>query len=166
MDLQEKKYSINSFAPVLKIIKEKGLKKVKGVSSVHYCGNHEGNGVEKFVEYPDRVEVHGWKEINGKFTPTENFSLKDKTEGINWLKKRGFKTASVVKMDHMDYGYKDGTIGLYTIDDFLHSIILSYPEGEHEAVEKEFGLENAKVITLPYNKILEKTGKLRTINLD
>lgn len=164
--LQEKKYQIDSFEPILKIIKKKDLKKLKEVTSVHYYGKHDGNDVEKFVEYPDRVEVHVWKEINGVFTPTEDFSLKNKDEGIAWLKKRGFTEANIVKMDYTEYAYKDGTIGLYTIDDFHHSIILNFPNGEHETVEKEFGLQNAEAIKVPYNKLLEKKGKLRSTNLD
>jgi hypothetical protein len=166
MSLQEKKYSIDSFDPVLAIIKEKGLIKTKEVTSVHYYGNHEGNDVEKFVEYHDRVEAHVWKEVDGKFTPTENFLLRDKNDGFNWLKKRGFTKANIVKMKYSEYGYKEGIIGLYTVDDFHKSIILSYPAGEHETIEKELGLENSEVITLPYNKLLEKMGKLRSINLD
>ncbi len=163
--LQEKKCQVESFDPILKLIKEKDLKKLKEVTSVHYYGKHEGNDVEKFVEYPDRVEVHVFKEIDGKFASTEDFKVKDKKEGIAWLKQRGFKEANIVKMEYVEYTYKNGVVGLYTIDDFHHSIILNYPEGGHETVEKEFGLQNSEVITIPYNKLLETMGKLRSINL-
>jgi hypothetical protein len=166
MQLLEKKYQLDSFTPILKIIKEKKLIKLKEVASVHYYAKHEGNDIEKFVEYPDRVEVHVWKEVNGEFTPTENFLIKDKSEGLAWLKRRGNKIANIVKMDYTEYEYKNGTVGLYTIDDFHHSIILNFSEGEHENVEKDFGLQKAETITVPYNKMLEKMGKLRSINLD
>ena len=166
MHLQEKKYQVDSFDDIGKIIKEKGLKKIKKVTSVHYYGEHEGNDVEKIVEYPDRVEVHALKEENGKFTPTEDFRVKDKEEGFAWLRKREFIKANIVKMNYEEYGYKNGTVGLYVIDDFLNSVILNYPTGEHEGVEKEFGLEDAERITIPYNKQLKELGKLRSMELD
>src|SRR3989344_6957889 len=150
MELQEKKYQISSFDPILELIKDKSLKKLKEVTSVHYYGKHDGNDVEKVVEYPNRVEVHVFKEKDGKFTPTEEFPLKDSQEGITWLKKRGFKVANIVKMEYVEYTYKNGTVGLYTIDDFHHSVILNLPSGEHEAAEKEFGLQVAEVINVPY----------------
>jgi hypothetical protein len=166
MTLLEKKYQVDSFDPILKIIKAKKLKKIRNVTSVHYYGKHEGNDVEKFIEYPDSVKVHIWKEIDGKFTPVDDFPLKDKAEGIAWLKKRGFKEANIVKMDYTEYRYQNGNIGLYTIDDFHKSVILSLPEGKHEDTEKEFGLQDSVIITIPYNKLLERLGKLRTIKLD
>lgn len=165
MILQEKKYSVDSFEPILELISKKSLSVLKKVTSVHYYGKHEGLDVEKFVEYPDRVEVHVLKEHNGKFTPTEDFPLKDREEGFAWLKKRGYKVANIVKMDYVEYKYKNGTLGLYRIDDFLLSIILNYPPGKHEVIEKEFGLENTDQIIIPYNKMLEKMGKLQSINL-
>ena len=166
MKLQEKKYQVDSFDPILELIKEKGLKKLKEVTSVHYYGKHEGNDVEKFIEYPDRVEIHIFKEKDGKFIPTEEFLLKNKDEGFDWLKERGFKEVNIVKMDYVEYAYKNGAVGLYTIDDFHRSVILNFPEGGHEVMEKEFGLQNVELITVPYNKLLEKMGKLRSLSLD
>jgi hypothetical protein len=166
MQLQEKKYLVKSFRSILKIINEKNLTKSKEVHSTHYYGEHKGNDVEKFVEYPDRVEVHVLKEVDGKFVPTDDFRVKNKSEGIAWLKKRGFSTANIVKMDYDEYEYKGGTLGLYTIDNFLLSVILNYPPGKHEEVEKEFNLQNAEQLTIPYNKQLRELGKLRSVSLE
>jgi hypothetical protein len=51
------------------------------------------------------------------------------------------------------------------INDWLYSIILDYPDGQHESFERDFGLENAEVISLPYNKYLEKLAKLESDKL-
>lgn len=165
MDLQEKKYLVDSFATIQKLLKAKKAPKVRHVTSTHYYGQHKGNDVEKFVEYLDRFEIHVWKDTDGKMTMIEHSPIPDKEAGFNWLKKRGFNKSNIVKMDYTEYAYKDGTVGLYTIDDFLQSVILSYPAGKHEVIEKELRLEKAKVITVPYNNLLEQMGRLRSMNL-
>lgn len=97
---------------------------------------------------------------------TEQKQVAGKKQGIDWLKSRGYINADSVKMAYAEYEYKNGTVGLYTIDDLLHSVILYYPPNEHNEMEKEFGLEKAEVIKLPYNKYLEKLGKLRSMKLN
>lgn len=165
MKLQEKKYLVDSFNSIQKILKSKKAPKVNHVTSTHYYGQHSGNDVEKFVEYFDRFEIHVWKEVQGKFIMTDHSKIADKKEGIDWLKKRGFTKANVVKMEYSEFAYKDGTVGLYILDDFLYSVILNYPEGKHEKIEKELGLTKYKVITIPYNKFLDQMGKLRSLKL-
>ena len=165
MKPQEKKYLVNPFTKILKILKEKGAKKRKKIVSTHYYGQHAGNDVEKFVEYVDRYEVHVLKESDGRFTMTEHKPIEDKKAGLVWLKGKGYTNASIIKMAYTEYEYKNGTVGLYTINDFLHYVNLYYPQNQHETIEKEFGLQNAEVITVPYNKYLEKLGRLRLIKL-
>lgn len=165
MKPQEKKYLIDSFDDIQKLLVEKGAVKGKEVTAVHYYGQHTGNDVEKFVEYADRYEIHILKESDGRFTMTEHSPIADKNAGIAWLRKRGYTNANIIKMNYVEYAYKNGTVGLYTIDDFLRSIVLYYPPGEHDAIEKEFGLQPAKVISVPYNKLLEQMGCLRTMVL-
>jgi hypothetical protein len=113
----------------------------------------------------DRYEIHILKEHDGRFTIIKHETIPDKNAGFAWLKNRGFKVANIVKMNYVEYAYKNGTIGLYIIDDFLHSIILYYPKEKHKAIENEFGLETAKVIGLPYNKFLKQMGCLRSMQL-
>ncbi len=151
--------------PVLKILKKKGAIKKQEIVSTHYYGQHTGNDVEKFVEYVDRYEVHSLKESGGRFTMTEHKPIADKNAGISWLKGKGYTDASIVKMVYTEYEYKNGTVGLYTINDFLHSVILYYTPDQHESMEKEFSLENAEVITIPYNKYLEQLGNSRSMKL-
>lgn len=165
MQLLEKKYLVEDFDAIEKLLREKNAKKILEETSIHYYGQHEGNNVEKFIEYSDRYEMHILKEKDGKFVLTEKMPLKDKDAGIAWLKKQGYTTANVVKMSYRKYSYKQGTIGLYTIDDFLHAVILYYPQGEHESVEQEFCLAHVKRITVPFNKLLEQLGKLRSVGL-
>jgi hypothetical protein len=153
MKPQEKKYQVNSFIKILKLLKEKGAKKKQRIISTHYYGQHKSNDVEKFVEYSDHFEIHILKESDGKFTMIEHKSIPDKDSGF------------IVKMDYEEYKYKNGKIGLYTIDDFLHSVILYYPSDKHEAMEKEFGLNNSEVISVPYNKLLKKMNCLRSLKI-
>lgn len=159
---KEKKYRVESFKKILQLLKEKKAQKGKEIVAIHYYGEHKSNDVEKFVEYEDRYEIHVLKESNGTFTMAEHSPIADKKAGMIWLKKRGFKTVNIVKMAYTEYSYKNGTVGLYVINDFLHSVILYYPKANHETMEKEFKLTNAEVISVPYNKYLEKIGKLQS----
>jgi hypothetical protein len=165
MKFQEKKYRVDSFTKILKLLKEKGAKKGKEITSIHYYGQHKSNDVEKFVEYVDRCEIHMLKEQSGRFIITDHSVIPGKKTGFEWLKKRGFTKVNIVKMVYTEYEYKNGTIGLYTINDFLYSVILYYPIGQHEVTEKEFGLSSSEVISVPYNKFLEKMGRLQSKNL-
>lgn len=166
MKPQEKKYLVDSFTEIQKRLKEKGAIKSQEIISTHYYGEHAGKDIEKFVEYADRVEIHVWKEQNGLLTMTEHTPIANKEKGFAWLIRRGYTHASIVKMEYSEYEYKNGTVGLYTINDFLHSIVLCYPPGTHAAIEKEFGLQNAKVISVPYNKLLQQMGRLRSTKLE
>src|SRR3989344_1594372 len=148
MKPQEKKYRVDSFSKILKLLKEKGAKKKKEIVSIHYYGQHKGNDVEKFVEYADRYEIHVLKEANGRFTMTEHKPIQNKDAGITWLKNHGFIIANIVKMVYTEYSYKNGTVGLYIIDDFLHSVILYFPHDQHKTMEEEFKLTSAEVISV------------------
>ncbi len=165
MKRQEKKYLVDSFTSIRKILKEKHAKKVREVVSTHYYGEHKGNDVEKFVEYSNRCEIHVLKESGGRFTLTKHKPILDKEEGLAWLKGKRYTDANIVKMAYTEYEYKNGIVGLYVIDGFLYSVILDFPQGQHEAMEKEFGLQTTEVMSLPYNKYLEKIGRLRSLKL-
>ncbi len=165
MEPQEKKYRVESFAGIQNKLSEASAKKGREIVSTHYYGEHESNDVEKFVEYVDRYEVHALKESGGRFTMTEHKPIADKAAGIAWLKGKGYTTANIVKMAYTEYEYKNGTVGLYTINDFLKSVILYYPPPQHEAIEKEFGLQNAEVIAVPYNKYIEQMGRSQSMHI-
>jgi hypothetical protein len=166
MKLQEKKYLVPSLAAIQKILKEKGAIKRQEVVSTHYYGQHEGNDVEKFVEYKDKYEIHVLKESSGRFTMMEHRPITDKDAGFLWLKSKGYKNAGIVKMDYAEYDYKNGTVGLYTIDNFLYSVVLYYLPSQHKAIEKEFGLQNVEVIVVPYNNYLEQIGRLCLVKIN
>ncbi len=165
MKHQEKKYRVDSFSEIKKILEGKGAKKDKGVVTTHYYAPQESNGVVKLVDYTDSNEIHILEESQGRFSLKDSIPVENTNAGLKWLKDKGYRTANVVRMVNTDYKYKNGIVGLYIIDGFLHSVILDFPEGQHEAIEKEFGLDNAEVISIPYNKYLEKIGKLQTIKL-
>lgn len=166
MKHQEKKYQVESFDQVKKILDKLGIKKSEESITNHYYGQHKGNDVVKLVKYADRNEIHVLKESEGKFSLEESLPMENTEEGLKWLKDKGYKVVNLVKMANVDYEYKGGLVRLYVIDDWSHSVILDYPEGKHEAIEKEFGLETAEVISVPYNKQLEQMGKLRSMRLD
>ena len=166
MKHQEKKYRVNSFAKIQEILSEADVKKGKEVVTTHYYAPQENNDVVKLVKYSDRNEIHILEESQGSYALKENIPVENTAAGLQWLKDGGYKTVNIVKMVNTDYEYKNGVIGLYIINDFLHSVILDFPEGQHEAIEKEFGLATAEVISVPYNKFLEKIGKLRLMKLN
>lgn len=166
MNHQEKKYRVESFDDVLKILRAKDSQKIHEVSSIHYYGVHEGNDVEKFVVYPDRTEIHSLKESDGKYILTDHRTITNKEEGLQWLKDQGYKRTNIVRMEYEEYGYRDGIVGLYTIDNFLHSIILDFLPDQHGDIEKEFGLTGTEVITVAYNKYLGMLGRIRSMELN
>src|SRR3989339_49238 len=163
MKQQEKKYRVDSFTKVLEILSKNNAKKKQEIINIHFYTQKEGNDVVKLVKYRDQNEIHILDEIDGKYILKQKIPMKSTEEGLRWLKDKGYKMVDIIKMTYTDYEYKGGIIGLYTINDFLFSIILDYPEGQHEIFEKEFGLTKENVISLPYNKFLEKIGKLQSM---
>jgi len=166
MKYQEKKYQVESFDEIKKMLDKLGIEKSREAVAKHYYAQHEGNDVTKLVEYRDKIEIHVLKEKDGKFNLVESIPMESVEAGLKWLKDKGYKVVDLVKMANEDYEHKGGQVRLYTIDDWLKSVILDYPEGKHEAIAKEFGLDKAGVIKMPYNKQLEKAGKLRTMRLE
>ncbi|HSX27302.1 MAG TPA: hypothetical protein VLG25_00820 [Patescibacteria group bacterium] len=153
---QEKKYRVNSFGPIEKLLSELGAKKGNQTVTIHYYAQRPGNDVVKLVEYRDRCEIHMLKELNGKFSLTDRISAENTKAGLQWLRDKGYKKLTIVTMTNSDYRYKDGVVGLYIINDSLYSVILDFPQNQHEAIARELGLENAELISLPYNKYLEQ----------
>jgi hypothetical protein len=74
---------------------------------------------------------------------------------VNWLKAHNFNTVQVVKMAHDDYEFQGGIVGLYTINDWLKSVILEYPIGEHEHIQNQLGMIEAVKLELPTTNILK-----------
>lgn len=165
MKHHEKKYRVENFTPIKAKLKELGAKKIKSTLASHYYAQQDGNDVTKLVSYPNRDEIHVLVESNGTFSLKDSVSVKDMDDGFKWLKDKGFTGVGMVNMDYMDYSYNGGIVGLYTINDFLHSVILDFPVSEHQAMEELFGLQDSEVIEVPYNKYLEKIGKLELISL-
>lgn len=166
MKHQEKKYKVNSFDEIQKILNKAGARKGKETTTTHYYVSQKGNDVVKLIEYSDRSEIHMLEEHKGRFSLSEKFKVKDTAAGLHWLKDKGYKTVDLVKMRSTDYEYRNGIVGLYLVDDFLHSVILDFPEGQHEIIEQQLDLNTAQVISAPYNKYLEQLGRLRSMKLD
>lgn len=165
MKNQEKKYRIDSFSKIQKVLDKIGVKKTKKNVTTHYYARQESNDVVKLVKYIDRSEIHVLKESQGRYSLKENVRVENIEAGLRWLKDKGYKTVNILKMVNTDYKYKKGVVCLYVIDDFLYSVILDFPQGFHEAVEKEFGLDTAEVISVPYDKFLNQIGRLRSMTL-
>lgn len=163
---EEKKYRVDSFDSVRRKLYDAGAKPGKENKTEHYYTHQPNNDVVKLVVHGDKAEIHKLKERNGKFDLAETIPLKDSQAGFDWLRQQGYKTLDVVQMADTDYDYQDGVVGLYTINDFLYSVILDYPQGHHETIAAEFGLQKAEPIDVPYNKYLHTIGKLEVINLE
>lgn len=161
MKHQEKKYKVDSFEEILKKLSELDAKPSPEKTTMHYYATIPGNDVVKLVSKADRNEIHLLKETDGKFDLTENIPVESVDAGLEWLESHGYQRVGKVKMINTNYEYKTGLVGLYIIDDWLRSVILDFPEGDHETMEKEFDLQNTEVIKLPYNKYLESVGKLQ-----
>jgi adenylate cyclase class IV len=163
---QEKKYRVDSFDRVLRKLHDAGAKSEKENKSEHYYTHQSNNDVIKLVVHGDKAEIHKLKERNGKFDLDETIPLKDTQAGFGWLRQQGYKTLDVVRMAHQAYDYKGGIVRLYTINDFLYSVILDYPQGQHETVAAELGLQKTERIDVPYNTYLHRIGELEAINLE
>lgn len=167
MSSQEKKYRVASFEHIENVLANAGAKPVATKVSTHYYAKQDGLGATKLVAHDNKTfAIHILDEKDGKFTLRENISVKDKASGLQWLREHGFDAVDVVEMINTDYEYKGGTIGLYTINSSLLSVILYYPIGEHDSLEQELGLTEAENITMPYNVYLQRHGQLNVINLD
>lgn len=159
MSHQEKKYRILSFDHIEHVLSKAGVKPTAAKSSTHYYAKQDGLGATKLVASDNQTfAIHILDEKDGKFTLRENIPVKDKASGLQLLKDHGFHDLDVVDMANTDYEYKGGTIGLYTINSSLLSVVLYYPAGEHDSLEQELGLTEAENITMPFNLYLKRQG--------
>jgi hypothetical protein len=165
MKHHEKKYLVKDFDDIQARLNAVDAKKVKSDSSLHYYAKQRGNDVVKLVKYQGKNEIHVLTETNGTFALKNNLPVKDTADGLKWLKDNGFTKIGLVKMDNTDYTFGAGIVGLYAINDFLHSVILDFPVDQHLKMQKVFGLDDAKMIEVPYNKYLEKIGRLKLTKL-
>ena len=154
---QEKKYRVESFAEVEKILDRLGAKKQKQSFTFHYYTDQNDKDVVKLVKYENGDEIHILKEADGKYALVDRIKVRDTAAGLDWLKLKGLKVTVPIKMANTNYRYKDGIVGLYIINDKLNSVILDFPENMHETIAKELHLETAEVISLPYNQYLAVT---------
>jgi adenylate cyclase class IV len=163
---QEKKYRVTSFDTIESVLAQANVEPTSTKSSTHYYAKQDGLGATKLVAHDDQTfAIHILDEKDGKFTLRENISVKDKESGLQWLRDHGFDAIDVVEMTNTDYEYKGGTIGLYTINSSLMSVVLYYPSSEHVRLEQELGLTEAENITMPYNLYLQKQGQLKVLEL-
>lgn len=166
MKHQEKKYRVENFATVDGRLAVVNAEKVGESSSTHYYAPQLNNDVVKIVEHSDRCEIHKLSEANGKFTLAERIPLKDVNEGVEWLRDNNYDEVAVVRMSHTDFAYRGGIVGLYVINDFLYSVILDFPSGQHEGVAQDLEMSGAEIIEVPYNKYLEQMRRLELTKTD
>jgi hypothetical protein len=162
---QEKKIRIHSFDAIMRRLIKLGAVRDLKSESTHYYAPRSDNNVTKLVAKASGFEIHELNETDGKFELTNLVRMETLDKGLSWLKAQGYDTVFVVHMQHIDYRYKDGLIGLYTINNDLLSVILDFPEGQHDEVSQELGLDKAERIELPYNKYLERQGLLKRTNI-
>ncbi len=163
MKYQEKKYLVDSFTHIQNLLKNAGSLPEPEVITTHYYARHPSKDVVKLVQFADKNEIHLLRESRGKFILTQRFPVPTKEAGLHWLKQKGYRTVSLVKMADTDYAYRNGIVGLYILNDEIRSVILDFPDGEHETIAKELELDSARAIDVPYNTLLEQMGKLHSI---
>lgn len=159
MKYQEKKYLVVNFDAILAKLRELKSDEIGHSISTHYYTKRKDNNVLKLVEKAGKFEIHELTENDGNFTLNKNITVESKQAGLEWLKNQGFADITVIKMEHTDYEYRGGIIGLYTINDNLRSVILDFPVEMHQEVAEELGLASAEVIKIPYNKYLESVNQ-------
>jgi hypothetical protein len=163
---QEKKYIVESFSAVTKALDVFGAQRGHESTSTHYYAQVSGNNVVKLVESPTKCEIHELSESGGRFELTKRIPVPNVKTGLEWLGSHGFHKVSVVRMRHFDWKLGDGIVGLYVINDALHSVILEYSAGRHEGVARELGLDGAETIEQPYNKYLQARGELEPVRIE
>ncbi|HUD11119.1 MAG TPA: cupin domain-containing protein [Candidatus Saccharimonadia bacterium] len=166
MKYQEKKYRVEDFVAIELVLKKLHAQKAGESSSTHYYAQHTGNDVMKLVDCSDQCEIHELKAENGKFTLMKRLPMSSLRAGLEWLRGNGYDKVSIITMKHTDFNYSGGVVGLYVINDYLHSVIIDVPPGEHEARARELGIDGAEVIEAPYDKFLQQLGKLEAVDIE
>lgn len=163
---QERKYRVESFIPIKRRLEQLGIAGSKLKKTSHYYRQYEGNDVIKLISNKNKNKIVHLKENKGKFDLIESIQMESLEDGLNWMKEKGYSSVGLVKMENVDYKYKNGLVRLYIIDDWLYTVILKYPKGEHKSLESDLLLGKAETVKVPYNKLLKQLGKLKIIKLD
>jgi|GEM_PF-778712 hypothetical protein len=161
----EIKFEVDSFKHVEDTLQKLGAKKGTLTVLINYYARQDSKDVVKLVHYPDRDEINILVESNGTFLLKDRIAVDSTEAGLEWLKNKGYSLVDVVEMHCTEYEYADGTIGLYLINGWLHSVILDFPSEEHEDMKERFDLTRAQEITIPYNLYLERAGKVQSLTL-
>jgi len=157
----EQKYQVQVFTDIITKLKKLNAKHIYQSDTIHYYGMPEKDEkIIKLVEYSDHTEIHKLRKQKQQFKLTEKESVKNKLAGLQVLKANGFIKVAVVTMHSDNYEYEDGLVRLYTIDNWLFSVILDFPSGVHTSIAKKLGLKEKDIIATAYNKQLELLGKL------
>jgi hypothetical protein len=157
---QEKKYRVDGLSTTEDALTVLGVSEEAQGRSTHYYTRQPGNNVVKLVQHTRDVELHKLRESGGRFTLTDRISFATMAEGLRWLVELGFDSVAKIEMQHRDFSFRGGTVGLYDINGQLYSVILDLEDGLHDDAARELGLSGAEVIALPYNKYLEARGLL------
>ncbi|HUD11544.1 MAG TPA: cupin domain-containing protein [Candidatus Saccharimonadia bacterium] len=160
------KYRVESLPAAQSALRVLHAKKTGQGESRHYYAQQTSNDVVKLVTSADHCEIHMLKEWKGTFTLTRSIPMPNEQASLRWLISQGYDEVSIVAMTHTDYAYRGGIVGLYNINDALHSLILEYPSGEHAAAAKALGIADAEIIAMPYNKYLLQRNQLHVTNID
>lgn len=162
---QEQKYRVDSFTEVQAFFQAQQIELSPVKTTEHYYARQPGDDVVKLVSYQDKHEIHELEAQQGSFVLRRSLAVVDAAAGLAWLRAQGYEWVDLVKMTSRDYAYQGGLVRLYLLDDWLHSVILDYPAGQHQVVAEELGLSEKQLISAPYNKYLQELGKLRTMRL-
>ncbi len=165
MNTAEKKLRVTYLDPTKTALQKLGAKLVGSEKTTHiYAARDDGN-VTKLVVYDERSEIHELTQTSGTFELTSCHKVNSREAGIKWLKAQGYTKFRKIIMNSTTYKVLDGTVGLYTINSQLKSVIIDAPSNRRNELTKQLSLENSEVISLPFDQYLASRGQLDSFNL-
>ena len=165
MKYAELKFQVDSFKHIKDRLRQIGSEKGRVTTLTSYYARQDSKDVVKLIHYPDHNEINVLTESNGTFLLKDSIAVDNTEAGLDWLKNKGYSLVDVVEMDCTEYEHAGGTVGLYLINGWLHSVILDFPPQKHEEMKEFFDLSRAQEITVPYNVYLEQAGTVQSLTL-
>lgn len=150
----EKKFLVESLDSVLDKLQQLGAKASPGVSSHHTYADTEGPEIVKMVESGGNIWVHEMADRGGTFELVKTTPVDSKEAGLELLNLLKPTNIQTLKIDYINYYLENATIGLYTLNDSIYSVIIYSDPNYHDKLAKKLGLNNVETIEVPFNHLL------------
>lgn len=151
----EKKFRLETFDQLLALLDEKHIPLSKDSHATHYYAPMRDSVVTKIVEDDEGIRITQLKDIDGTFEFIKREYVSSHDGAVDWMHSRGFSDLKRVAMHSRIFEYHGGHIELIDINNgSLLSVVLYFEPNKHERMTKEFGLENAELIEVPYSQLV------------